>query len=601
LFCLDSLNQDKIVRNSARSDNKTRLLLIIHVNEVGTPFAVNCFQTIQLIKGELMKIPKFNKIPATCIFAGLSILQSLPGQAMPSIYPTKEWQNVHLENQTTSSLVSDDQNLSTLWVLPPSAGTAQADGLYLPSASLQFCNQMTVLASASEKLTKRIADLTLEYENKQEEAKSSREVYLAAKAEAESFLATSAGARELDDISARQIIIEQRLNILYSDLEKCDKSCDQLRTEIKSLNSEKTTLILRRTSLTVTANAELQKYNRLKAKADALKNNFDTVGDDITVIKNKLFMARNDLFDLYKILSTLEGGYTDVVYDSNWNKNVQSIRNSNPSFNVNPIPTKGGVANAFLISSDGPNYLSSLPSVLDYTVMGNKPTQQIELYSFPDRLTATLRLSLVGACPMKFPDYFKVKTNPDGKISFGLSVSYSFPSVYRTKVTFKYNLNSIYRKVVESGSSGGFFSSKSWTNISEEKFTKEDFEVNWREEDPQNILPNDEKMKIEKEIKADLIQRALNYVATPDLSTLSPAASPAHGALVVAEGLNNVCGLSNVYCAIGSWALKGLDSIFGSSGSSASRFILQDVKITETWSRETVRYTPAITSFTSSK
>src|SRR5690606_20572916 len=187
----------------------------------------------------------------------------------------------------------------------------------------------------------------------------------------------------------------------------------------------------------------------------------------------------------------------------------------------------------------------------------------------PPEFIGNLRMGLLGACASKFPEKFNVMKHESGLPKFGLAIQYEYESVFRTNITFKYNLYKFFEVIRKSGSRGGLFSSKSWSSVTEKEGGEDAIHVSWDEEDPDNVISETDKREIEKEIKAELIARVLRMMAIPAIGPqqgLAPVPPmPENGAVIAARGLEQGCGHLSHYCVAGSWILKVANGIFGSS------------------------------------
>ena len=189
--------------------------------------------------------------------------------------------------------------------------------------------------------------------------------------------------------------------------------------------------------------------------------------DGFTNVRKRLQEASDEISKNYLIFGRLEGGLTAFKYISKWDENVKALRQANPGIIFEKIQT----ANAKLASSlVGVNANFSGGAIIAYEVPGTTSANGIlELSAFPENFSANAVLSLLGACPIVHPETFKHATQIPtvNDMQYGLTVAYEFPSNFIISAKAKYNLHKMYTKTVSSGSSGGFLSSRSWTNVSE--------------------------------------------------------------------------------------------------------------------------------------
>lgn len=241
-------------------------------------------------------------------------------------------------------------------------------------------------------------------------------------------------------------------------------------------------------------------------------------------------------------------------------------------------------------------------AIIAYEVGGRSENGVLELSSYPESLAGNVVLSLVGACPALHPDWFNIPTavaSGADQMKYGLTVSYEYPSVFSINAKAQYNMYKMYQKIVESGSSGGFFNSNSWSSVEERNRFSDSFKVTWDETDPSFTLPDSEKAQIEAEMRKHIFDRMATLVLprSPDHNGIIQAVgAPRHGALVLSDSLMTACP-GNSFCVGGSIAFQVLDAIFGGSSSSSSYLQTYNSDLIEEFSRSKVIYKPAITSY----
>jgi hypothetical protein len=311
-----------------------------------------------------------------------------------------------------------------------------------------------------------------------------------------------------------------------------------------------------------------------------------------------LNQIHNDFFNIYSTYGKLDGLTVSFTYKSNWDENVASLRQNNPNFQFEKIVTQKAKVFASLLS------IKDVPgnsAIMAYLTPGRPEKEMLTLDAgFPSAIQTEVLLSLIGACPVQHPEYFDI-TDGAGvdKMRYGLTISYEFPATMQIKAEAKYNMYKMYQKVVSNGSSGGFFSSRSWSNVEEHSFFKDSFNVNWTEQDPENTVTEARRLEIEHEMRAHIMDRIVNIALpmTPNRDgIIASNPPPQHGAVVVSNSLMQACP-TNVYCVAGSLILTSLDAIFGSSQATASYLQTQDFEAIETWENNKVVMKPWVTSY----
>lgn len=537
------------------------------------------------------------------------MLVSTSSYATPTIFPRPGNRLVELVNKTSSTVLADHQDMNTVYVKPPSSGTAIPQGFSAMSANLGFCREMEDLQGYSRNLSGRIAAKSDEVDKLQVTVADAQEKLNKARGDLASLSEASSVFKEITALETRITDIEARTDALYTKLAGCTNECADVKKEITELRVEHRNLTKRLSEIRVANSEEIKRRNKALAAIEAAQLALDEATAPYDRAISALSKARNSILDSYSHFAKLSGGTATIQYESGWIANTQKIRAENAaSFNVQQIPTSkvqmhfnflAGAANADA-------YLASLPPILSYSVGGIGYTpgggpETNSLPAFPDSLSANLALSLVGACPLVNPKRFDIPKNAAGIPAFGVTVQYLYPAMMQVKAKFTYNLYKFYELMRSSGSSGGLFSTHSWSSVSEKMVNKDHFYIDWKNEDADNQITPEKRQQIETMVKAELTQRVLNMMGTPVANSgqalLGAPPIPVNGALVIADGLNQTCGFYSYYCVAGSWILRAASAIWGSSSSSQTFQQVHDITATEDWSRDEAVNKPEITIF----
>lgn len=277
----------------------------------------------------------------------------------------------------------------------------------------------------------------------------------------------------------------------------------------------------------------------------------------------RLTTSDNNLRGLYRDIGSQFGGNFQLLYKTKWVENTNRVRQDNPDYRlVQQIPTQD-MQLYFTIPGSAQDGLdvSMMPSILSYSVQGQK--ENFNKLSMSDILGADLALTTLGGCLMAYPNYFGTNIQP----VFALSAVYSYPRAYATNVTAKYNVLQIYKLFRESGRRSSLFSSKSFYKEVESNWGRSAFYINWEVDDPNNGLGPEQRLEIERNIKADLLASVASLVnrqvaaPTPGSANAGPT-----GAAVISDALGSGCG-EIAYCRYAAIGFKVLDGLFGSSSS----------------------------------
>ena len=517
--------------------------------------------------------------------------------ATPTPYPSDPSSLFSLKNLTTSGLIADDVDPRKVYVLPPNVAEATVNGLHTLTANIGFCAEMGDLQSYSRDTASQIKELS----DQRVAYKKEVDKQLGKLQKARTEAAEIAVANRLEvfiELNDQIDNMEARLTELYKSKESCDQTCDELATEIKNTEEARSLALKDRRKFQNENATAVRNYNKKKAIADSLQASYSDAYSSFNQLKKDLVAIRAEYLQMYETFGRLEGGRAAMNYESNWDENVMALRTTNPGWQFEKIQTANAKLFANIVS------VKDIPSdmaVVGYEMAGTQKDNYLQLPSgFPDSMSGNLRLSLIGACPMIHPEYFDIEPGYGAdKMAYGITVTYDFPASYKLKAVAKYNMYKMYQKVVSSGSSGGFFSSRSWSNVEEHTFFKDTFNVDWTSQDPQNEISEERRLETEHEMRAHIMERiaSLALPTAPNQGQMiAPGSPPPHGATVVAGSLMQACP-TNIYCLGGSLILTSLDAIFGSSSASASYLQTQDFEAIETWSQAKVIMKPWVTTF----
>lgn len=519
-----------------------------------------------------------------------------------------------INNDTPATLLRDTEDCSLVWVLPPNAGKTQLTG-FTPSANLGMCKEVKTAQGASERVLQRMDATQKEVDELQPQYDAANKRVVDATAKVHDLL-QKAELKQLNDMETAQAAVEDKLQAVSDKMDGCDKNCDALSDEYKQLSKQRQDLASAVGKLRSKYLASVRQYDQAKAELNAAEEERNDVGAGLQAIYAKQSQFHKDLLDLLVFYSRIEGGYAHLDYDTQWDDAVARLtKEYNGQYQFRKVPTKDARIFANLVGAgDQATYLSSMPSLLDYSINGLKfqpfgEERQPEMSSLPSHFSGTLRLSLMGGCPLYYKDYLTSNelqpsgTAPDSW-NFAISTTYKYPAAYKMKMTASYNLYQFYQKIVESSSSGGLFSSHTATSIAETKLDHDTFSIDWTVEDPDSKYDEETRQQIAKELKLDLIGRVLGTMAQPTFENVPMPSVPqqqGHGAVVLANGLQSTCGMVNVWCTAGSWVLRGLDAIFGSNSATNTFRSTWDRTATETWNSDTTKWNTGATLFTNLK
>jgi hypothetical protein len=528
-------------------------------------------------------------VNATFAASLVAAAAAAPAMAAPTLYPRPGNRLSEVHNNTTSTVVSDTGASDQLWVLPPKTGTVGVTGLSL-NANAGFCAEMSDLQFASRTLAKKISEVFIDLEQFDAELQDLRQQKAALDLQAEGLFEDHF-VQEIDDVSDEIFETEGRIDDLRITIEDCTTNeCeDDIREELDTLKTRKRELQDELSTLRRDHRDEYRDYTRLKNQVDAIDRAIDAVFELAAKKSGFLIEGKTQIFNMYKQYAQLEGGFSNIAFDSHWQNNTIRVRNDNPGFTVSEIETHDVRMNVALIAGLGEDgYLDQLPAVLGYSVNGAVFTPsdpQQFLPALPDQVQGNARLSLIGACPAAHPDLFDLPKDAAGVPLFGLSATYTYPTAFRTHVKATYNLWKIYEHMKKVTEDGGLFSSS--TKVEENTNTAGDSSMTFEFFD-ESGMPQWQQDEIKRQITMELMQDVLRLMGVPP---------PPTGAVVLANGIEDTCGWYSFYCGGASWILRGLNAIFGDSTSESTFRTSSDFTATREYNTDAVYQRPGMVSY----
>lgn len=514
-------------------------------------------------------------------------------------------------NNTNSDVMVDSEDCNQFYVKPPMSGVTKFTS-FNPGANLNFCQSMQSLTDNIKTLTetrhlisKQLASNFKKIEKLEDTVAKLNKDYIKI-VDTQDFKDIKLLEREIEDL-------DLKIDELITKYATCENNCHLINSEIREFKYRRN---LKKKDLFNLKKANyylVKESERLEAEIAANNQQIDDILELINS-KNKIIADLEKIVeDKYKFYGALEGGFANINYDTGWEQNVESLRAENPGMEFRPIMTKNARLHVGLVNgSDEQNYLNSLPMILGYSIGGmaflpfGDQSQVGELTSLPSKIGGSIRMSLVGACPIYYKDYLKtddlvvnedIKTSP----SFAISATYDYPSAFKFKVAAKYNLYKFYERIEKTSSRGGFFSRKKYHSLIENRVDKDTFTIDWKVEDPDFNLDQETRMNITKALKEDLIQRVANMAMSPvapSMLSLNAPTMPAQaGVTIFANGLKDLCWGASYWCNGGVYVLRGLGAIFGRTSANSYYRSTWDRTAEEVWSSEMATWKSGATAF----
>lgn len=369
---------------------------------------------------------------------------------LPSLYAQHALSGVH--NGTSSVLVGDRRQSRGAYVLPPTTGQSiLAD--FVPGGNLEHCQTMADLQASSRQLVARMALLVLETEPTNVALERLRQTKL----ELREAVARHKVYRVLDqEVRRMGFDIEDLEDDIAALEDSCVPGCsDDVRADIAELELELATLRADAAALAADAAEQRALHDEATRQLAAVEAEEETLSTSLGRRMSELVEARQQLLDAYAVYARLEGGRAVLQYRSGWDDNLAALRADNPSYWFEPMPTSDARVVAGLAGGIGEDsYLASSPSITSYTVNGIEVTDgsaPVALAEYPREVELAATLTLVAACVQHAPELYDIEKSQAGLPLFGMTVTYSYPTVFLADVTVEYNPWRLYLRLREAG------------------------------------------------------------------------------------------------------------------------------------------------------
>lgn len=523
------------------------------------------------------------------------LLFSQLAQGIPSAFVSK-CGALNIKNDTTSTILRDNEDCKTAWVLPPTFGLVNLTG-YMPNANLGLCQEVKDVQKMSNSLLGRIERT----ENEMKELIALQIIKKKELLEAKKLFSDLESSTEFQDIKfaeAKVARAEENVQELLAQLKSCGVDCDAIREELRIIKEDRAKAKGVLSQLQSRCFEIMQRHRAAKARMEYAQNDLETFSSDLTILNENQIKLKDTLNNWLQFYSKLEGGTAFLNYDSQWTESTQRLNKAyQGKIQFQQVPTRNARITANFIGND--NEVSSLafmPAILDYAIHGTKFTPwgeqgAIEQTALPSRISGSVRLSLMGGCPMYFKNFLDSDTlarddKLERKLNFAISATYEYPAAFKYNVTATYNLFKIYEEVKNFYSNVGIFSSDQFDKVIAFNDSRDTFEINWHLENERYSA--EQQQEITKYLKSELLGRIMVAMGTPNNSGINANRAPApmpteSAAMTLAKGIDSICGYYNLYCLGSSWIMRGLNSAFGSSETESKFRSTNNYLAKETW------------------
>jgi len=495
-----------------------------------------------------------------------------------------------------------DEDCQTAYVLPPEEGRSRMTALEATS-NINYCRTVNKLPTLTEKMVTsleivgdKVLAMIKDFEPQNQELQELRENTDNLNADYE-MVKSQFEALEVEESELKQNYINAKQD--YNDCLELNDSEPEL------CNDKKSNVEIAKTEW---RGLKLGEYRTIQRTMQAKKNALDKSRralarqtEDLTASLDPLYSLQEKVFGLKDQISTLYNEYGpmravtgQIVFSVEWSKILNDYQRINRDAGVNfvkvPIIDAKIHATAYV---DGGKKQVGIPTLLHAAIPGLgklgteaigegdteiKPdesvpveVQSVALGIGDAAVSGQMTLSAVGACPY-FPEGDQTKrdeiTGDEMTGYMTVNAVYEFPLKARRKYKAEYRLSRMMERFERKKKKNGFFSSKTIHEVVENSNSSDWFKIKFDANDPDFSYTKEEQDAITKEVKMGLVQRSLGHVAATTFATGGnppplPGMLPT-GASVVGNSLIKTCGFW-IYCRVGGFVLKALNSIFGSS------------------------------------
>lgn len=530
------------------------------------------------------------------ILSLMILLSSAHSFALPTVYPKAL---VEVENPTNSNLIADDQDPSLFYVMPPTTGQSKVNKLHSLTANISFCKEMINLKGYSANMTAQMNMVETRRSEKEAEIQK-LEDELARIREEEARAVVTPIIEELMRLEEAIDSYNEKIAELLVNIQECRSNCQTLKIEYQNINRLRKQATQEKQNLVKKHQSETRRYLIGQERINAQEDRIRRVADQINELSDRFKKMKATFDSMFEDLGQLEGARASVHFKSQWDENIEMLKQHNPRLQFQKIETRNA---RLFTSADGLDKLPSIGAIIRYEAgIGTNENGTLMLEAYPESFSGNIVLSIFGTCPLIYPEDFELTNGTAPTIedmNFAVTASYEYPSVFTTKAEVTYNLYKMYERIQNySSRGGGFFRTRrSKTSVEERNIFKDSFQVEWKDHIG---MPEDVKADMEREMRNNIFIRLaqMGLPAVINTGALQMPPIPESGAIVLADGLKNeICGSSNNWCKGIALGIRVFETIFGSAKASAYYKSTQDVSIKENWTNTQIHWRPWVSSY----
>lgn len=514
--------------------------------------------------------------------------------ALPSLTNRCGEYGVNLRLPSDSDIIAYNKECDTVFIGPPSAGTAEVVSL-IPSSNLRFCTSVKTLPNVANQIsasieywTEKLAEIANDSFELQKEMNKKRSIlieYEENKRALEADLERHQG--KMQEMVNKAKETKQKLNDC-KDLSEENIVCADLESEYQGLKNE---IIKFRENIISPLEEEI---SDVEQDARILKRKLAQITDDVYAnteifekYKQRLAVLRNEALEQYGIYGSLEGVTAQILFESNWQRQIENAKwlNRFTDMHIQALPITRSYLQVDAVMSN--NNKLNMPSSLIYaslpgftnsgTVSSTTPTGEsriddlnntgVNLNSYISGISGRIVLSLIGSCELTDErDHLKQNVNFNDLASYiTINAIHEYPMLNERKHTVYFRASRFAEEIEKRTEEGGFFHTSSTHEIIKNNFSDDDFRVDFEVDAAADAYTAQEKAILTDEAKKEVLDRVLKEIGTvsklKQTRAIVPARLPQSGAAMIYKEAE--C-FGWAYCEVATFVIGVFDAIFGS-------------------------------------
>jgi hypothetical protein len=547
--------------------------------------------------------------------------------ALPSLTNKCGEKRVNLTLPSNSDIIAYDKECETVFIGPPSAGSAQVISA-IPSSNLAFCTSVKTLPNVVNKLATSIEYWMIKLTEATNEAlalEKSRDEKRAELVEYDQRLISL--EEQVAALDAKLSLTLEEIIKTRKILDKCLAAnegntavCHEHEIEIKKLKLKYMDYDDILSPISDEVFSLKRKSRTLKHKLKQISNDINDNAEVFEGYKKRLRSLRNEAIEEYGNFGALEGITAQLLFESKWKEQIEYAKRNNrySGLHITALPiTKSMIhVDPVSITVQRLNMPSSLmyASVPGFTQSGtvgdtlpsgesridNLDSNISPINSLVSGVSGKVVLSLIGSCEFTDRNNRLKRDLNFNEISAHLSINTinEYPMLHERKHKVHFRAARFAEAIEKRTEKGGFFYTSSINEIIKDNFSDDDFSVKFETDSMTHEYSPREKELIKAEAKKEIIDRVLKEIGTVNQLAERRPRVPAH---IRPSGADHIYGevecLGWSYCYVAKFVIGVLDSIFGGKDAVAKFKANNIQQVTHTYSETEPATYAFITTF----